>query len=156
MPRRGELDRDYGFLPVANTGRYAVAVGNSISRNSRRWAGVVTLCGQVELDNSRANYTEVCSPPTLSVPLDEHEGGLRDLPMILAFVRHFREHGQVLVHCDAGVARGPAIAIAVLMDGGATEQGATAAVKVVRPVAEPSPALMRQVRAYFAKLPPTG
>lgn len=135
-PRRGRLDVDYGFIFGPDGKSTGIAVGNACSRNSRRWTAVVTLCGQAELDNSRANYLEVCPPPTLMVPLDESEGGaVYHFPVILAFVHHYRrqDRAQVLVHCDAGVARGPAVATMLLMVDGHTEADAVAAVKRARP-----------------------
>lgn len=153
-PRRGILDVDYGFVHDREGRPTWLAVGNACSRNSRRWSAVVTLCGQAELDNSRANYIEVCPPPTLMVPLDEMEGGAsRHLPIILAFVQHYvrGDRPQVLVHCDAGVKRGPTIAAFLLMADRTsryTEQEAVAAVTRARPVASPSPAILREVRAH--------
>lgn len=161
-PRRGTLDVDYGFIFGPNGKATGLAVGNACSRNSRRWSAVVTLCGQAELDNSRANYIEVCPPPTLMVPLDEMEGGAsRHLPIISAFVRHYRQgvhNSQVLIHCDAGISRGPAIAVFLLMGNGTTsylengtsytEEEAVAAIKRARPLASPSPVILREVRVH--------
>lgn len=153
-PRRGALDVDYGFVRDRDGHATWLAVGNACSRNSRRWTAVVTLCGQAELDNSRANYIEVCPPPTLMVPLDEMEGGASPhLPIILAFVQHYvrGDRPQVLVHCDAGIKRGPTVAAFLLMaDQTArySEEEAVAAVTQARPVAFPSPAILHEVRAH--------
>lgn len=154
-PRRGTLDVDYGFVHDREGNPTWLAVGNACSRNSRRWSAVVTLCGQAELDNSRANYIEVCPPPTLMVPLDEMEGGSsRHLPIILAFVQHYARGDcpQVLVHCDAGVKRGPTIAAFLLMWSGWEEQAALEAVKRARPVACPSPVILKEGRDYLESI----
>ncbi len=154
-PQRGTLDVDYGFVHDREGRPTWLAVGNACSRNSRRWSAVVTLCGQAELDNSRANYIEVCPPPTLMVPLDEMEGGSsRHLPIILAFVQHYvrGDRPQVLVHCDAGIKRGPAIAIFLLTAHGWEERDAIEGVQRARPVASPSPALLSEGRDYLEEI----
>lgn len=148
--RVGRLDRDYGFvIEVEN-----LAVGNSISRLSRRWAGVVTLCSQAELDNSGANYQEIASPPTLMIPMDEAAGGaISHFPVILNFVAHYRKIGPVFIHCDAGIARAPAITMLILMaQDGLSMEEAKKYVRRARPFSYPSEAILFDVYEYLKKV----
>uniref|UniRef100_A0A3Q2T3Z4 Dual specificity phosphatase 19a n=1 Tax=Fundulus heteroclitus TaxID=8078 RepID=A0A3Q2T3Z4_FUNHE len=64
-----------------------------------------------------------------------------------------REKGVVLVHCNAGVSRAPAVVIGYLMScDGQPFEDALSAVKSARPASSPNPGFLEQLRNYK---PPT-
>ncbi|MEQ2264787.1 dual specificity phosphatase 19, partial [Xenotaenia resolanae] len=60
--------------------------------------------------------------------------------------------GVVLVHCNAGVSRAPAVVIGYLMScDGQSYEDALSLVKSARPASSPNPGFLEQLRNY--KLP---
>uniref|UniRef100_A0A3B5ASJ4 Dual specificity protein phosphatase 19-like n=1 Tax=Stegastes partitus TaxID=144197 RepID=A0A3B5ASJ4_9TELE len=59
------------------------------------------------------------------------------------------EKGVVLVHCNAGVSRAPAVIIGYLMScDGQSFDAALSLVKAARPTASPNPGFLEQLRSY--------
>ncbi|UYV75054.1 DUSP19 [Cordylochernes scorpioides] len=90
-----------------------------------------------------------------NVPLlDDTSGKLRFyLGGCLDFIDSGRAVGAVLVHCNAGISRAPAVVIAYLMARtGVSLDNAIASVRSVRPVARPNPTFMQQLREYEREL----
>jgi protein-tyrosine phosphatase len=73
------------------------------------------------------------------------------IQMALHFVRsHVRAGRRVLVHCQSGISRSPALAVCYLHQyEGWSIDGAVARVKTLRPQAEPHPALIESIRAHY-------
>lgn len=74
-------------------------------------------------------------------------------------VAHIQEHmegdGRVLVHCVQGISRSASIVTAYLMMvQGASLTHALGLMRAARPIAQPNPGFMRQLKALEATLPP--
>ena len=82
---------------------------------------------------------------------DEAADLLHALPATAAFVDSARRKGGiVLIHCVAGVSRGPAVAAACVMaaGGGGGLDAALAAVRAARPATSPNPAFLEQLALF--------
>jgi hypothetical protein len=97
-------------------------------------------------------------PPGLPVPIDHFpiidlEPGQDELiARAAAHVAALARMGtRVGVYCQAGISRTAAVAIAYLVLGGATLDGATATVRRVRPQAMPALELMRSLERLAAR-----
>jgi histidinol-phosphate aminotransferase len=136
------------ITPMVAIADLGVALDRRLMR-SRRIEAVLSLA-PVSLDRSIAHHLRLEVVDRVPLPADT-------ISAAVGFItRHVAEGRRVLLHCEMGISRSPALAVCYLHESaGMTIEEAVRHVKFMRPTAQPHPELLRSILEHYRQGPRT-